>query len=134
MFPGQRRMVNYHFNAHQIDDLIAFLQWIGRIDANGFPARPSLAGASVASAQGGHRPAVFSQICVACHSLGGHGGSVGPALDTVADRFDAAYLNRWLHDPTSVRPNSRMPKLPLSEGQITELVAFLGQQHAEARQ
>lgn len=133
MFPGQRRMVNYHFNAAQIEDLVAFLRWIGNVDTNGFPPRPTL-GAFANNDRIGPRPQIFSQLCVACHSLGGRGGAVGPALDTVGDRFNAAYLTRWLHDPPSVRPNTRMPRLPLSDTQIDELVAFLGHQRTEVRQ
>ncbi len=50
MYPGQRRMQNYHFSAAQIDDLVAFLRWIDGMDLNGFPAAPNLASASPASA------------------------------------------------------------------------------------
>ena len=42
MFPGQRKMVNYHFNETQIEDVIAFLKWCGQVDLNGFPAKPPL--------------------------------------------------------------------------------------------
>jgi nitric oxide reductase subunit C len=37
MFPGKRRMVQYDFSDEQIEDVIAFLGWIGEIDTNGFP-------------------------------------------------------------------------------------------------
>lgn len=138
MYPGQRRMQNYHFNQGQIDDLVAFLQWVGRINAQGFPPRPDLApvavaGAGPAVARSDNRPQVFNQLCVACHALNGQGGQTGPALDGVGARFDRAYLERWLRDPMSVRPNSRMPRLPLSEDQIHELVPFLSQLRPEAR-
>ncbi len=132
MYPGQRRMVKYDFTPQQIDDLVAFFQWIGTMDLNGFPPKPDLlqvavpAGGTVASI--GDRPQVFNQLCVACHALGGQGGVVGPALDGVGGRLDAAYIARWLEDPMSVKPDSKMPKLPLSDGQIDELVAFLSHQ------
>ena len=29
MYPGQRRMQNYHFDERQIEDLLAFLKWSG---------------------------------------------------------------------------------------------------------
>jgi nitric oxide reductase subunit C len=76
------------------------------------------------------RPAVFGQMCVPCHSLGGHGGNVGPALDGVADRLDADFFPRWLHDPSSERPGTRMPRLPLSETQIDELSVWLRTLHS----
>ena len=137
MYPGQRRMVNYRFTAAQIEDLVAFLQWVDGMDLNGFPAAPTLnavaapSGAPVAVAT--NRPQVFNQLCVACHRLGGQGGVVGPALDGVGARLDAAYLDRWLHDPQGVKPGTAMPRLPLSEPQIRELVAFLSQLRPEVR-
>ncbi len=137
MYPGQRRMVNYHFTPAQIEDLVAFLQWVDGMDLNGFPAAPTLnavaapGGAPVATTT--NRPQVFNQLCVACHRLGGQGGAVGPALDGVGARLDAAYLERWLHNPQGVKPGTAMPRLPLSEPQVRELVAFLSQLRPEVR-
>lgn len=132
MYPGQRRMQNYHFADAQLDDLLAFLQWIGNVDLNGFPPKPSLMPIAVPASGGGtavavtaNRPQIFNQLCVACHALGGQGGAVGPALDGVGGRRDPAYLHRWLTNPLAVKADARMPKLPLTDGQIEELVAFL---------
>jgi nitric oxide reductase subunit C len=137
MYPGQRRMQNYHFQDNEIDDLVAFFEWIGEIDLNGFPAKPHLANVAVPSANEGvasgssfvakraDRPLVFNQFCIACHSLEGQGGNVGPALDGVGSRFDAAYIGRWLTDPAQLKPGTKMPKLPLTKTQILELVAYL---------
>ena len=47
--------------------------------------------------------------------------------------YDAAYLERWLHDPQRVKPGTAMPRLPLSEPQVRELVAFLSQLRPEVR-
>jgi len=132
MYPGQRRMVKYHFTPGEEEDLVAFFAWIGTMDLNGFPPEPNLmpvavsAGAPVASIA--DRPQIFNQMCVACHALGGQGGAVGPALDGVGSRREAAFIAGWLRDPYAAKPDSKMPKLPLTEGQIDELVAFLSQQ------
>lgn len=141
MYPGQRRMQNYHFTEAQIDDLVAFLEWIDQVDLNGFPAAPTLSPVAAPGAPAGgsavvpttDRPQVFNQLCVACHALGGQGGAVGPALDRVGERFDAAYLQRWLQNPQQVRPGTTMPQLPLTEAQVRELVAFLSQLRSEVR-
>ncbi len=137
MYPKQRRMQNYRFSTSQIDELVAFLQWVDGMDLNGFPAAPTLNGVA---APGGapmvtavDRPQVFNQLCTACHSLGGQGGAVGPALDRVGERLDSEYLARWLRDPQSVKPGTLMPRLPLSEAQISELVAFLSLPRSEVR-
>jgi nitric oxide reductase subunit C len=132
MYPGQRRMQNYHFGEEQIDDLLAFLQWTGNVDLMGFPPKPTLMPIALPAGGGDRgvaavadRPQIFNQLCVVCHALGGIGGAVGPPLDGVGGRRDRAYLQQWLTDPQAVKADAKMPKLPLTPGQIDELVAFL---------
>lgn len=129
MFPGKRRMVQFDFSEDEITDVIAFLDWIGKIDTNGFPPEPDLKPeinlASLATAPAAPRPAYFESVCVVCHATGGMGGSVGPALDGIATRMDPETLDRWLSDPQAVRPGTAMPKLALSDEIRAELVAWL---------
>lgn len=125
MYPGQRRMVQYDFTESEIDDVVAFLTWVGQIDTNGFPAPPPLEAHLASASAAEDRPQVFVQTCTACHAVDGQGGHIGPALDGVADRFDEAYLGRWLRDPASVRPETTMPQLALSDAQVEELVTYL---------
>lgn len=135
MYPGQRKMTNYKFTEEEISDFTAFLKWIGEMDLNGFPPKPDLGQIASVGNSGitsssplvkrEDRPQVFNQLCVACHSLGGQGGQVGPALDSIGATRDIAFLKLWLRDPMSVKSDSKMPKLPLSEEQIVELAAFL---------
>ncbi len=135
MFPGQRQMTNYHFKDDEIEDLVAFFAWAGSVDLNGFPAKPTLslpAHAAEATASV-HAPAVFTQLCLTCHSLKGTGGTVGPAFDGVGSRLDAAYIERWLTDPAAVKPGAKMPKLPLEPTQISELATFLSSQKEAAQ-
>jgi nitric oxide reductase subunit C len=42
LYPGQRRMVKYNFSKQDLEDMVAFLKWIGEIDLNGFPPEPNL--------------------------------------------------------------------------------------------
>lgn len=136
MYPGQRRMTNYNFSDEEISDLTAFLKWIGTLDLNGFPPKPDLVRSASPTATGDtsleqvvlkteDRPLVFNQMCVACHSLNGQGGTVGPALDNIGSQRDITYLTKWLKDPMAIKPGTTMPKLPLSEEDIAELSAFL---------
>jgi nitric oxide reductase subunit C len=130
MYPGQRKMVDYGFTDAEIADVIAFLGWVGNIDTNGFPAEPDLAPpapAKVAAAVGA-APAVYTQICQACHSLGGSGAAVGPALDGVGARFDETRLRAWLDNPQAVKPGTAMPDLNLSAADTDAVVSYLLQQ------
>lgn len=172
MYPGRRRMVRYDWTDAEIDDVIAFLGWIGRIDTNGFPAAPDMAkgvvpaaaaatppGRLAASADAatpappaaapsalaappatppatppaapavvGEPPLLFRSVCVGCHSLGGAGGQVGPALDGVGLRYAASSMRAWLADPQGYKPGTAMPDLNLTDAQLDELTAFLMQQ------
>lgn len=130
MFPGERKMVNYGFDDAQIQDLIAFLDWIGGIDTNGFPPKPDLVLASATPAATARAdvpppPVMFTTVCVACHAVGGKGGVVGPALDGVARRKTPEELDLWIADPPSVKPGTAMPKLPMDDATRAELVAWL---------
>ena len=97
------------------------------------PPEPTLLPVAVPSPSGSdaiaeiERPKVFNQLCIACHSLGGQGGAVGPALDGVGSRRDYDNLVAWLTDPQKLKPGTAMPKLPLSPSDIVELASFLFQ-------
>lgn len=130
MYPGQRKMVQYDFTEDQITDVIAFLDWIGKIDTNGFPPDPDMAPATtlavVPAASAAPRPAYFDTVCIACHAVNGQGGNVGPALDGISSRMDAAALDEWLANPQAIKPGTAMPNLGLSDDIRTELVNWLG--------
>jgi nitric oxide reductase subunit C len=133
MYPGERRMIKYNFTEDQISDVIAFFKWVGEIDTNGWPPKPDISAPMAATqantqAPASPQPEKFTQICQACHALGGKGGVVGPALDKVGTKYDAAYLEKWLKDPQGVKPGTAMPKLPLSDAERGELVRFLAGQ------
>lgn len=130
MYPGERKMVKYDFTEEQLDQVVAFFKWIGKIDTNGFPPEPDIvspgnikpqetvAGASSA-------PEKYSQMCVACHSVGAQGGTFGPALDGVASRLDRAYLDSWLQNPAAIKADTNMPKIPLTDAERQSIVDYL---------
>lgn len=74
--------------------------------------------------------------CQACHTIGATSahGTVGPNLTLLGDRSvlsggvlpnTPANLAAWLRDPASIKPDSLMPNLQLTNAQIEQLVAFL---------
>ena len=129
MYPGERKMVQYDFTEDEITDVIEFFKWIGEMDLNGFPPEPDLKPKTpvfTANVSNVVVPAKFSTLCAACHAVAGQGGNVGPALDGVADRFSPEYLVKWISDPQSVKAGTAMPKLPLTETELAEIVTYLG--------
>lgn len=124
-YPNRRRMVKYDFTDEQIDDVLAFLEWCGEVDLNGFPAPPPLKPAPMVLSESALPPPKIFEICSACHSVGGKGGNVGPALDQVAQKMGRAELTEWIRDPQKVKPGTGMPNLGLSEENLTEVVTYL---------
>jgi nitric oxide reductase subunit C len=132
MYPGERRMPNFNLSDKEIDQLIAFFDWVGKIDTQGFPPKPRLGGRVAAPADAAtlaaDRPAMIGSTCQACHSIGGQGGGAGPALDGIGSRRDEAWLKTWLADPTKVKPDSKMPNLNLAQADIDALAKYLANQ------
>lgn len=68
--------------------------------------------------------------CANCHAIPGivrHPG-LGPPLGNPAAMTQPGWLEGWLRDPSTVRPDSPMPRYGpgLSDGEINDLLAFLG--------
>ena len=77
--------------------------------------------------------------CAACHVHNkneytepkdsyGYFGAINTGPNLTDFRADPDYLARWLSSPKSIRPNTVMLDLDLSEEEINALVAFLNQE------
>ncbi|NOZ68505.1 MAG: c-type cytochrome, partial [Deferribacteres bacterium] len=47
--------------------------------------------------------------CIACHSLNGTGGRIGPDHTDLASRLKRPWVEKWLKNPLSIKPDVRMP-------------------------
>lgn len=125
------KMPNQSLNATQVENLVAFLTWVGKIDTNGWPPQPitNLGGAS--SPNGA---VLFEQKgCTGCHMVNGKGAKApGPDLSHIATQpYDGldnspAFIAAWLADPQKQKANTTMPKLPLQPAEIDALVQYMG--------
>lgn len=71
---------------------------------------------------------VWEKQCKTCHSIAGEGGKkaeTGGSLDGVGAKRDEAWIRAYLKDPKSKIPDSKMVKLPLSDRQFEDVVAYL---------
>lgn len=64
--------------------------------------------------------------CNGCHSINDDGGRVGPALDRAGFRLNPTWIYRWLKNPQSMKPDTRMPALGLSDADAKAVTAYLG--------
>jgi nitric oxide reductase subunit C len=128
-----RKMPQQHLAPQEIEDVVAFLRWVSNIENFDWPPQDSpnrwkrsteriLASTSLTPAAA----LVKQENCLACHTVGGKGGSVGPRFEWIGGRRDAEYVARYLADPQAVSPGSRMPAFPrLSEGQRLMIGEFV---------
>jgi mono/diheme cytochrome c family protein len=63
--------------------------------------------------------------CLGCHSVGGKGGNLGPALDEVAKRHDPAWIIAHFRNPQAITPDSVMPQFNFTEQETRALTEFL---------
>ncbi|WP_447974216.1 c-type cytochrome [Nitrospira sp. Kam-Ns4a] len=95
-----------------------------------FPAipKPDLAMAADVSAklaETGKRLYKNKYGCHSCHRIGDEGGIVGPELDRAGFRLNAAWVYRWIKYPQSIKPNTRMPNLGLSDEDAKAVTMYL---------
>lgn len=63
--------------------------------------------------------------CVACHDLAGFEKAYTPTLAGIGSKVNRGWLVRWLADPRSYRPKTRMPDFKLNEEEVQLLADFL---------
>ncbi|WP_291315236.1 cytochrome c [Desulfuromonas sp.] len=69
---------------------------------------------------------INAQGCRGCHSIGGQGGSLGPALDGVGARLDSHQVMRQLTDPKALNEKSLMPSYKhLPQENLTVIADYL---------
>ena len=111
----------------EADDLIAFLDWISKVDTNGWPPKPILASAITSKTTSYGQIFFQKHDCSACHQINGVGGTAGPELTHVGKiRTDVDWHIRHLKDPDTVVSGSAMPSYHhLSDGELKDLAEYL---------
>ncbi|MBI4400684.1 MAG: c-type cytochrome [Nitrospirae bacterium] len=63
--------------------------------------------------------------CNGCHRIGEEGGIVGPALDRAGFRLNPTWVYRWIRYPQSMKPDTRMPNLGISDPDAKAIAMYL---------
>jgi cytochrome c1 len=107
---------------------------------NQLGAPPAAAGAGLEPGSPAAEGAMIiaSKPCVGCHTIPGvpgANGQVGPNLAGVASRTKIAGgavpnngpddLKKWISNPPALKPGTIMPVVPLTDDELTKIVAFL---------
>jgi nitric oxide reductase subunit C len=124
---SQAVMPKLGISSLEADNLIAFLDWISKVDTNNWPPKPILA---TAAGVGG-KPLTAGQLvyqsqgCSNCHTINGIGGMSGPDLTRVGNTRDHDWLVGHFKDPQKFVKNSAMPPLSASDAEIEQLTAYM---------
>ena len=112
-----------------VEDSAGFAAWVAQ-ERTAPSVEETLSG-DVAAGLGVFR----TKGCVACHTIEGvAAGVLGPNLSHVGSRTTIAAgilpntaegLARWIRDPVGEKPGSLMPQMPMTEEQLSALVAYL---------
>ncbi len=116
--------------------MISYMQWVSNIENSDWPPQDSrtrtksstlrlMAGATMSPGAA----LIQQEACMTCHSLGDQGESVGPRLEWIGAKHNAAWIADYLRDPQKLSPGSVMPAADnLSQSQreaIGEFIAAL---------
>lgn len=63
--------------------------------------------------------------CNGCHRIGNDGGNVGPALDRAGFRLNPQWVYRWIKYPQTMKPQTRMPNLGVSDDDAKAIMFYL---------
>jgi nitric oxide reductase subunit C len=102
--------------------VIGGLRWLGVVLLG------ATIGSSLARADDVDAQALYDKKCKLCHTIEGEGGKQaekGGPLDGVGKKRDRAWLEKYLQDPKSVLPDSKMPKLKYTQEELGALVDYL---------
>jgi cytochrome c oxidase subunit 2 len=116
-----------------VDSPADFDSWVGQ---QGSPAASLEAGDPLADLADEGKEVLMRAGCIACHRIDGTSaqGLLGPDLSHVGSRRKIAAgildntpenMERWLRDPTAIKPGALMPNLQLAEEDVRSLAAYL---------
>jgi nitric oxide reductase subunit C len=128
-----RKMPQQNLSAQEIDDIVAFLDWVSGIENHDWPPQHSearwkrsterlMAGAVMSPAAA----LINQEDCLSCHSLGDQGEKKGGRLEWIGARRSASWIAAYLENPEAVSPGAEMPAYDhLSEGQRQMVGEFI---------
>jgi nitric oxide reductase subunit C len=120
-------MPTFGITSDEADKLLAFLEWVSKVDTNGWPPKPILATAiGVAGKELTPGQRVYqAQGCSACHTINGIGGTSGPDLTKVGMRHDKEWFIGHFKDPQKYTKNSAMPPVTASKAELEQLTGYM---------
>ncbi len=80
---------------------------------------------AVAEPEEAGRAVIEGYGCDGCHRIGGAGGDLGPALDSVLTRRTESWVKEKIRNPRASNRASLMPPFAMSESETQALLDYL---------
>lgn len=111
----------------EAENLMAFLEWVSKVDTNNWPPEPILAVAATARATTPGQVVYQQYECAECHQIKGIGGTAGPDLTQIGSKIpDVEWHIQHLKNPESVIPDSAMPNYDhLTDDELKQISEYL---------
>lgn len=69
---------------------------------------------------------IYAEVgCNACHRVNGEGGTLGPNLSAAGFMLQPQFIFRWIMNPQSFVPKTRMPNLDLNEADALAISLYV---------
>ncbi len=120
-------MPNQGLTDVEVANLVAFFQWVARVDTNDWPPQPIM-GLNVGPAAAGPSGSLVYQQkgCASCHTLNGQGAAgPGPDLSHMGSQRTAESLASYLENPKARNPQAIMPAIPMTQAERDALVNYM---------
>ena len=125
-------MPDQHLDQGQIEGLVAFLQWVAKIDTNNWPPEPLGLRAVAGQSQPAGAILMQQKGCLSCHMINGNGATgPGPNLSRIGSApYDGLsnspdFLYTWIENPQAIKPGTIMPTIPMAPAQRDSIVTYL---------
>lgn len=120
-------MPNLGITSTEADNLVAFLEWISKVNTNQWPPKPILASAAaVAGKELSPGEKLYRSLgCSGCHVIQGIGGTMGPELTHVGSKRDRAWLLGHFREPQKYVPGSAMPAIEALDADLEQLTDYM---------
>ncbi|HEY5998310.1 MAG TPA: c-type cytochrome [bacterium] len=126
-----RKMPRQRLADSEIDEIVAFLDWVGGVENNDWPPQDSVArkvSATGPVAAPAGEDVLRGQPCLGCHSLHGRGGTFGPPFDMIGRMLTVEQIEHYVRNPKAVNPQAMMPAqsaAAVADADLERIAAFL---------
>jgi mono/diheme cytochrome c family protein len=123
------RMPNFKLSDDEVETISEYLAYLS---GESYPFSPEeKEETEIGELQYGERLYLKELACMGCHEYNRKGGYVGPIHTDMASRLKREWVEKWLKDPQSIKPDVRMPRF-FKKDESEESDILMGEEELKA--